>query len=282
MQGQIWTPEIVRPHPVIVSRALQRLRQDPRWARIRDPRVDRALYCTVSYRSKSTGVNTTTTGNSTDTEPSGAVSGDALIAYCLFASGSSTAANAAHPSGWTLLYSVTQGAFKCNVAYIIRGGSAPTLQWTTAGSSIYREIQILCLTGAASITLDAQSAAGTTGLSIHTPNPPAVTAIASTSLAVCGGMNFAGYTGVAGPTGYTFRTDTTNGLYDGGMATKSLAASGSEDPAAFGGTWANSSDWWDGFTVTFTDETAGGGAPAVVARFQSRPFPFAPGSPRYR
>jgi hypothetical protein len=80
---------------------------------------------------------------------------------------------------------------------------------------------------------------------------------------VCGGANFSGTFGtVAGPTGYTIRTNTAANTYDGSMATKSLSASGAENPSAytnFKGPNTSADDWWDGFTVTFTD-AAGGGA----------------------
>lgn len=232
----------------------------------------------VSFRSAGTGVNTTITGNSTAGEPAGAVSGDAEIAICVYASGSTTAANVAHPSGWTLLFSGTQGAFKWNIAYVIRGGSAPTLTWTTAGSSIYREIKIIGLTGSAALTLDSQSSAGASGnASAHNPDPPATTAVQTTSMAVTGGVNFGGASSpgpATAPSGYTLRSDgTVAGGYDGQIATKSLAASGAENPAAFGSfsDGVGLQDYWDGFTVTFTDTGGGGGGRTTK---NTRAFPL--------
>lgn len=227
----------------------------------------------VSFRSASTGINTTASANSTDTEPSGSVFGDALIALCVFASGSSTAANAAHPSLWSLLASVTQGAFKANLAWISRGGSAPSLIWATAGATIYREIRILCLTGAAALTLDSQSLSGSIGAaSGHAADPPATTAAASSSLAVACGVNWGGPSSpgpVTAPTGYTLRSNGTFAAgYDGQLATKALVASGSENPGTFGAFTGNGSsfDFWDGFTVTFTDVGASAGPDWIPRR----------------
>lgn len=227
----------------------------------------------VSFRNKNQAI-TTITGNSTVTEPTGAASGDALIGYMVFDAASSTAANASHPAGWTLLYSGTQGLFKYSVAYIIRGGSAPGLTWTTAGTSIYREVHVMCLTGAASLTLDSQATATSGNTTTHFPNPPSTTAIASTSMAICGGSNWAG-SGPSNfwvaPTGYTLRSDNTSGN-DSAIGTKSLAAAGAEDPAAFSGNLStpSASDYYDGFTLTFTDVVAGLTAAQQVGIFDQQ------------
>lgn len=215
----------------------------------------------VSFRSQSTGINATITGNSTDTEPSGCASGDALIGIISFASGSSTAANASAPSGWTLVGSATQGAMKTALAYIIRTGSAPSYTWTTAGASIYRDIQTICLTGAAALTLDSQSASGGTASAIHTVDSPSTTAVAATSMAVSAASDWGGGSlTITAPAGYVIRTTATAGTYNTAMATKSLASPGAEDPAAFGNLHgaATPFDYWDGMTLTFTD--TGGGA----------------------
>jgi hypothetical protein len=211
----------------------------------------------VTFRALSTGVNTTATGNSTDTEPAGAVSGDVLIAMVV----ADAATTIGKPAGWTQLYTGTQGGMDFEVDYIVRGGSAPSLTWTFSGSSIYREIQILALkSDTTSVVLDSQSSSGGTGNASHNPDPPATTAVASASLSVTGGASF-NYTGNwAAQSGYTIRTHNTGSAYDGAMCTKSLAASGSENPAAFTGLTATG-DYWDGFTVTFTDA---GAAPSFV------------------
>jgi hypothetical protein len=213
----------------------------------------------VTFRSKNE-VITTATGNSTVTEPAGATAGDVLIAFALADADGTT--DITPPSGWTTLYGPTHLTnTRFIVSYIVRGGSAPALTWTISGASKYREVQILCLqTSGGTITLDSQSSAGATGnatLSAHKPDAPATTAGASTSLAVTGGYHFDGSTVSAwAVSGYTIRTRNTIGD-DSFMGTKSLAASGSENPAAStSGVNPVTAEYWDGFTVTFTDAAA--------------------------
>lgn len=207
----------------------------------------------VTYSTRNDYTNTG--GSPTVSEPAGAASGNALLGvYICDAGGAPTL-----PTGWTSLYNGTQGSVTWRVGYIIRGGSAPSYTFTHTGS-IYYELSVQLFVGAAAITLDSQSASGTTGNSATLPNPPATTAVASTSLAVCSGLNYGGWSGApVAPTGYTLRYGA--GGLDFATATKALAAAGSEDPAAFGGTLA-SGDWWHGFTITFTD-AGGGGSPTV-------------------
>jgi hypothetical protein len=216
----------------------------------------------VTWRSLSS-ISTTRSGNETLTEPASCASGDVVIGAMVYDSTSTTAANATQPSGWTVLYSGTQGAFKYNVSWVQRGGSAPSYVWTIAGTSIYREVNANCLTGSAAITLDSQSASGTAGNKANpvNPDPPATTAVATTSLAVTGGVAWQGATTTwTVSTGYTRHSDTTSGN-DLAVGVKSLSASGSENPGAFSG-GANpggTADYWDGFTVTYTDAGGGGG-----------------------
>jgi hypothetical protein len=216
----------------------------------------------VTFRSKSPVFNTNGT-SPTATEPAGAASGDALLALYATASGASPTL----PAGWTTLYGpTTQGGVVFRVGYLIRGGSAPSYAFTHTGS-VYRELHVLCFQGAAAITLDSQSSAGATGSTVsHNPDPPATTAVASSSLAVAGGINWGGsVSGWSGGAGYTVRSDNTAGN-DCVIVDKSLAAPGSENPAAFSGaiSGGGAQDWWDGFTVTFTD--AGGGAAFLAAK----------------
>ena len=207
----------------------------------------------VVFRSASTGSGVGT--NLTVTEPAGAASGDVLISIACRDSASQAA-----PTGWTSLYSGTQGTLNWQVAWIARGASAPSLTW--AGTNHWREVQLLCLrsdTGG-SITLDSQSAAGTSGTGTN-PNPPSTTAVASASLAVCGGANVNGSAagGYGAPTGYTRRDTGADGDVST-LATKTLSSSGAEDPAAFSNA-SGSASFWNGFTLTFTD---GGGGGATV------------------
>lgn len=220
----------------------------------------------VTFRALSS-ISTTRSGNETLTEPTGASNGDVIVGVMVCGSGTSTAANAIQPSGWTVLYSGTQGAFKYNVSWVQRGSSAPSYVWTIAGTSIYREVNAICLQGGAAISLDSQSSSGTAGNKANpvNPDPPATTAVASSSLAVCGGVAWQGATTTwTVSSGYVRHSDTTSGN-DCAAGTKSLSAAGSENPGAFSG-GANpggNADYWDGFTITFTDVSAST-APAFV------------------
>lgn len=213
----------------------------------------------VSVRAGVGYLSATASGNSTVTEPASCASGDVELALALADSGTSLTA----PTGWTQLYAGTQGSMMYDVSYVARGGSAPSLTWSVTGSSKYREIHILCLTSstAGTISLDS-SATGATGSAInHPPDPPSTTAVASASLAICGGINYAG-SGAGGwtaPTNYTRRTDNTVGN-DGVMASRSLVASGAENPGAFSASLAGGlQDYYDGFTATWVDTAGGGG-----------------------
>lgn len=216
----------------------------------------------VSFRSKNEEI-TTKTGNSTIVEPASAASGDALIAFAL--ADIDGANDIGVPAGWSTLYGPTRlTSTRFAVSYLIRGGSAPALTWTISGSSKYREVQILCLTGAAALTLDSQSSAGSTGngsLTANKPDAPATTAVAASSMAVTGGYHYDGsFSAAWSVTGYTIRTRNTV-TDDSFMGTKSLGASGVENPAQ-SSTGNNSvlQDFWNGFTITFTDAGGGGGA----------------------
>ena len=212
----------------------------------------------VTVRSKAETIETIT-GNTTVTEPAGAASGDVLIAHAVAESGTSLA----KPSGWTDLYGPsTQGAFMVLVSYISRGGSAPSLTWSVSGTSKYREVYVVCLkSDVTSVVLDSQSTSGTFSGTITNPDPPASVAVASSSLAMTGGVNWSG-SGAGGwgmPAGYTVQTVNAAGD-DGILASKVLSTAGSENPAAFSN-GGGSNDGWDGFTVTFTDAVGGGQVP---------------------
>src|SRR4029077_3577031 len=96
------------------------------------------------------------------------------------------------PAGWSVPsgYSGNSGGMDFMACYVLRGGSAPSMVFTFSGSSIYREIQIVTLQPATgTVGFDSASAIGTTGSSAHAPNPPSTTAVASASLAICGGWD---------------------------------------------------------------------------------------------
>lgn len=203
----------------------------------------------VTVRSRSEVVGTGT--SPTLSEPAGASSGDMLVALAL----SDTAGAITQPSGWTSKYSGTQGGVTWVVSIVARGSSAPNLTWTVTGT-VYREIYIVCLQGSSTVSLDSVSASGGTGNSgTHNPNPPSTTAVATSSLAVAGGINFGGSNtgGWTPSTNYTMQTNNADGD-DGIVETRSLISAGVEDPSAVGNVIVGGSkDWWDGFTMTFTD-----------------------------
>lgn len=205
----------------------------------------------VTFRSKSQVV-ATATGNSTLTEPASTALNDMLISLAAAEAGTSLT----RPSLWQLMYSGTQGAFMYDVSRISRGASAPNLTWGVSGTSKYREIHLLCLTAGGALVLFDASATGTAGnRNSATIDPPAVTAVAASSLSVSGGVQWNGIGGsgnMTPSTGYTIRTQNLAGD-DAGMQTKSLVAAGVENPATMGGFQVGAADYWDGFTATFTD-----------------------------
>lgn len=220
----------------------------------------------VTFRSKSAAVNTSGT-SPTPTEPAGAVSGDYVVA--LYAT-DTNGGNPNLPAGWATLYGRTTvgSAFQFIVGGIQRSGSAPSYAFTHTGS-IYRELHVLCFQGAAAIALDSQSATGATGAATnHNPDASATTAVQSASLAVVLGINWggsgAGGWGTTSPAGYALQSDNSVGN-DCCISTKSLAASGSENPGAFTGVVAaGSQSYWDGAVITLEDITLAGGGASIV------------------
>jgi hypothetical protein len=193
----------------------------------------------------------------TATEPASCANGDYVVALYITAA----AANPTLPAGWTTLYPrATVGtSFQYIVGGIQRTGSAPSYAFTHTGN-VYRELHVLCFQGAATVTLDSQSSAGTTANSSADVDPPATTAVQTTSLAVTGAVDWSGSTTTwANATGYTIRSDNSAGN-DGMVESKALSASGSENPSTITGrnNGGGSSDKWNGFTITLTD--AGGAA----------------------
>lgn len=209
----------------------------------------------VAFRSMGFVIVTSTT-SVTVTEPAACASGDMEVAMSVSDSGSAPV----FPSGWTNLYpATTQGLFVVIAGYISRGGSAPSLVFTYNGNNAYKEVYVLCLTGSATVIFDSKATIGATGFTDHQPDPPATTAVATTSMAVAMGVNWGGSItgGWTASTNYVIRSNNANGN-DGFMETRSLSASGSENPAAVSNGHSGIIDWWNGGTVTFTD--AGGAA----------------------
>jgi hypothetical protein len=204
----------------------------------------------IAFRSAGTAVHTIASSPAVGSEPAGAASGDILVFVGLVDVLSSTGWTAA--AGWTILKSGTQVDFRYIIAYIVRGGSAPSYSFPWTGTSRYVEHQVFAFSGgdgAAPIDAQATPATGTT----NTGNGPAVVAVSSAAMAVTVLFHWGGSTGGwTAPAGYVLRSDNTNGN-DNAVATKLLSASGSEDPAA----WdvANAADDW--YAHTFTLKPAG-------------------------
>jgi hypothetical protein len=204
----------------------------------------------ASFRAQSNVVGTASTDPAPG-EPTGTAPGDLLVAWAVIASTGSLSL----PTGWTLLSSGTQGAFKWLHGYIPRGASAVSTTFAQTGGSLYREVHIGCWKSDSgqSLELNAQSAAGASGnAATHNPNPPSVTPT-KIGVAVCGGVWWAGSgTAWAGSAGYTVRARNTAGD-DVVFADKPLSAVAAEDPAAFSGAGSATNDYWDGMTLVISE-----------------------------
>jgi hypothetical protein len=161
------------------------------------------------------------------------------------------------PTGWTTINSgsSTNGHFNYFLQYIVRGASAPSLTTTYTGNQV-REWFIVCYSGVNATPIDSQGTEAKVGASASAPDPPATVAVGSSALAfACGiGWNGAPAAGWGAMSGYTKRegapsTEGTLGFNVLGGAEKQLAASGSENPAAFTGTPLVTDDTW-GQTIT--------------------------------
>jgi hypothetical protein len=235
----------------------------------------------LAYRS---GASAIAGANPTGTEPAGAALNDILVAF--ITTNNATSAPTTSPSGWTDLYNgEINPAFPNDflgwrVSYIRRGGSAPSLAWTTAAT--YTEVYIAAFSGVDTTTaIDSQSSAGGTGNTAgHNSDPPSTTAVSAAAMAVCGGTMWQGsVTTYTAPTGYSVAV--TNGAGENtALAYKLLSASGAENPGAFGGVSSGGADhtYWDGFTITLNPLVAA--PPFFIDRVpgSQRPFPFGPGS----
>lgn len=214
----------------------------------------------IAFRAANTAVVGTGT-SPTAVEPSGTTSGDVILATFIVDSPGGTPGI---PSGWTSVWSGASSGthFRYNICYVVRGGSAPSLVFTLTGSQ-YRELRLFTYSGVDGTTpIDSQSTVASVGSTSILPDPPATTAVSSSAMALVW-MDFWGGAPVGGwtaPAGYTMRGTTDAAAY--GMAEKQLSASGSEDPAKFGGTPAGTDD---GVAMVLTlKPSAGGGGGATV------------------
>lgn len=208
----------------------------------------------VAWRSTSDVRGTAT--DATVAEPAGAASGDIFIAvaHCA-AAGTLTA-----PSGWTVLTNGTQtfdGFFDYNVAWIRRGGSAPSLTWTT-GSSVYREVFVHAFSGgkASGDAIEVMNRIANNGGASGNPDPGAVTTVNDNALLFVAGINWSGSAGggwVAGAS-YTIRGNNTagNNTANASRSAGLISPAGATDPATFtGGPGAGNA--WEAFTYGISD-----------------------------
>lgn len=195
----------------------------------------------IAFRSEAH--STSANGNgATLTEPSGAASNDIFIAL---AACDTSSTSLGIPAGWTSLLNGTSAGplFKYNLAWIRRGGSAPSLVWTMSGS-FYREVKIIAYSGcvAAGSPVEAQTDGGNT--SVINPDCPSVTTLHSNSYVIAVAVNWGGSSagGWTAPTGYTNRSSNANGD-DTIMSAKKVAAAGAEDPAAYANGSGSNQTW---------------------------------------
>jgi hypothetical protein len=200
----------------------------------------------ITFRSKNEVIGTG--GNATVTEPASAAQNDVMwaVAFC------DTAATLSAPSGWTVLWSGTASAtFKYNIAWIRRGASAPSLTWTI-GSSVYREVHVVCYSGVVTSGNPYEASADGGVTSSANPDCPSVTTVNANAMVLAIGINWGGSnTAWGAPAGYTIRLRNTAGD-DGILSEKKVVSAGAENPAAYTGGSGNSLVTWQG-TVALQD-----------------------------
>lgn len=197
-------------------------------------------------------------------EPAGTAQGDMLIA--LFRAHADSAPSVTLPALWTEIPALagTQGVFTWKVGYILRGASAPDLDfaYTNPGNPV-AIVAILAIQSGGTITFDSVSAAGASGVGAVNPDPGSTTALAASSLSVA--MAWGAITSYTASTGYAALTDPTfGGAFF--VETKSLSAAGAENPSALGGTPDGAFEYWHGFASTWTDAPPGTADALLVIR----------------
>lgn len=188
----------------------------------------------LTVRSTSYAAGTAT--DATPSEPTGAAENDILVAIM----GCASAGTIGIPSGWTSIEAGTDafdGFFDYSIAWIRRGASAPSLTWTT-GSSVYREVQVVCISGAITSGSPIEANTGAQG-SATQPDGPSVTTLTANAMVLTGfyygqngGSSAGGWTV---PASYTLSADNTANNRTC-AAVRVMPSTGAENPAA----WANS------------------------------------------
>lgn len=200
--------------------------------------------------------------NASVTEPAGSMQNDILIVYLAV----NTINTAFVPdAGWTLLYSLPSATQADVWVYWMRrgaGAASGMFSWTTSADyavSITGWRGVKSLGSPFNITA---SNARVQRLSTLGPDCPAVTTTVANTMVIALGMAWNGwnFSGTSTPTGYTLiHEQATMGQL--GIAYKSLAAAGAEDPSSFGPTNSASKDVAE---ITVALEPAPAGAPSRI------------------
>jgi hypothetical protein len=202
----------------------------------------------LAFRSKTYSTNNST--SITGTEPTGAAQNDIIIAAIIM---EKNAFAQATPAGWTQLFLGQGASVDVGLYWIRRGSSAPTytFTWTT---SVWAEISLSAWSGAVqtgSPFEDYQNSGF--GLSDPpNPNSPSVTTTSANAFVITVGAQWSGWSTGGGtvPGGYTNVHNTAS--TDVGVAYKTVASPGAEDPAAWANSIGGSAETHIGFTLVLT------------------------------
>ena len=181
-----------------------------------------------TWRTSKTG--TGLSSNLNLSEPVGAANGDYQIVQLACPHG--TPGTIGGTTGWTLLRSGTGTNGDFYVYVQVRSG-APTLTWTATGSWTGTEWHYHSFAPPSNKTWSTDTSAQTAVTTGTNPDAPSATASQTGDESVALGFNWAGGTWTA-PSTYSLRSVNTGGL-DCSCASKTLTASGAENPAAFSG-----------------------------------------------
>ena len=196
----------------------------------------------IAFRSKTySGIPLTGTGF-TATESAGASENDILLMW--FGNNDGNALTTP-PSGWTLIYAnnSTSQSLSCWLYYIRRGASAPsyTVAWT---NSVYYEWSVTAWVGVIT-TGNPINTSATTGILQNrdpaNPDCPSITTTVTNTMVLAVAGTWANLTsGFTPPSGYDLR----EGIISGALclASKNVAVAGVEDPGAYSGAPAGSSN----------------------------------------
>ncbi|HSX15667.1 MAG TPA: hypothetical protein VLF40_02665 [Candidatus Saccharimonadales bacterium] len=197
----------------------------------------------IAFRSESHDIANGASGPVDPGEPAGAAQNDILVSLFMVTASSSYSL----PAGWTSLYSGTSATsqYKYNLAYIVRGGSAPSTSWTYSGLP-YHEVYIVAFSGCDTVhPINAQAQiASFQGVNTN-PDPPSVTTTGFPAMILAIGTNWNGSASSwTAPSGYILQTDN-SAHNDCTISTKTLSLPGSEDPGAYSGvSTGGSADIW--------------------------------------